>query len=521
MKLDGFLKDCEDCAKAQEKTLMEIVEFGRRSALGQALGLDKVSSVADFKSRISKTTWKDVEPYAQAAADGEPDRMFPGTPEFCIMTSGTSGQCKLYPESAEAAARKSEATAIRLERITRLFPETATGKTLPLVNPSAIKKTKGGFDAGAASGVTLSRAPREWLKRVAFPLEAIHVEDQEEQDYAILRFAMVEDVGSVFSNNAGRLAALLETAEKRWDDLLDDIASGTFKGTVGKLVEKHPELAIDAMPDKAAELAEGGPRAENFWPNLKVVSCWLAGSVGRYVERLRPLLSPSTRFIDVGYGATEAKFNIPLEPGNPAGPLALNAGFFEFKPLDSSADSAENLLSAHELGDGKTYEIYCTTFSGLYRYAMKDIVRVAGFTGNTPNIVFESKSGEVGNICGEKLSPVVVADAVADAAKETGAEIAGWHVVPDMEKRRYDFKIEFTENNAVSAETFSKALEKALYGDGTLPYPYFRRQGFLDPATVSPMEKGWFENWKNAVKTAKSASTEAQLKLPTIVLGHE
>jgi hypothetical protein len=519
MNLDDFLRSCENCAETQEKTLEKILRYGARSAFGRKLGLDKISSPAEFKRRAPVTSWKDVEPFARSAADGEPDQLFPGFPEYCVMTSGTSGKSKLYPESKEGAARKTEVSNLKLEAMVRLFPETSAGKILPLVNPSSFGKTKGGFDFGTASGLALARAPEAWTRRLAFPVSVVDIEDQEEQDYAILRFALLEDVVVAFCNNAARLAGLLRTAEKRWDDLLGDMESGAFKGAVGDVVEKYPELRALAppAPEKAAELASGAPRAENFWPGLRVALCWLSGSVGRYVDVLRPLLPEKTAVMELGYGATEGKFNVPIASDSAAAPLALNSAFFEFKPRDSTNSGSEPPLSAHELEDGASYEMYCTTFSGLYRYAIKDIVRVDGFTGTTPNIVFECKSGEIGNICGEKLSPVVLSEAVEAAARETGLEIVGWYAVPDLERRRYEFKMEFADGAADAADIFAAAVEKKMYGDGTLPYPFFRRQGFLEPATVTRMEKGWFEKWKSSLSAGKASTTETQLKIPLLV----
>ncbi len=110
--------------------------------------------------------------------------------------------------------------------------------------------------------------------------------------------------------------------------------------------------------------------------------------MGRYVEQAKSFFSGNVIFFDVGYGATEGKFNIPLAPDDPTGILTTYGAFYEFKPLDG-----DSFLLAHETKRDESYELFVTTYSGLYRYPMHDIVKVTDFEGTTPKIVFERKNG--------------------------------------------------------------------------------------------------------------------------------
>ena len=53
--------------------------------------------------------------------------------------------------------------------------------------------------------------------------------------------------------------------------------------------------------------------------------------------------------------------------------------------------------------DGKYYELIVTTYSGLYRYNLHDIVRVDGFTGDTANIEFVCRSSDILELKNKKL----------------------------------------------------------------------------------------------------------------------
>lgn len=61
-----------------------------------------------------------------------------------------------------------------------------------------------------------------------------------------------------------------------------------------------------------------------------------------------------------------------------------------------------------------------TNYSGLYRYALHDVVRVQGFTGKTPNIFFVNKSVEVANLAAEKISGAVLADLIGRVLADAG-----------------------------------------------------------------------------------------------------
>lgn len=87
--------------------------------------------------------------------------------------------------------------------------------------------------------------------------------------------------------------------------------------------------------------------------------------------------------------------------------------FYEFRPLREGADT----LFLWEVEDGEAYELIITTYSGLYRYNMLDIVRIDGFTGNTPNIVFCGKSTEFVEVAGQKIYGYQFSDLLHDIEK--------------------------------------------------------------------------------------------------------
>jgi hypothetical protein len=519
LTLSEFYDYCERCESIQSNVLNDILSINSKTALGVKFGFDDISTVADFQKRVPPMEWSDLSQYAKASEKGESNQMFTDLPELFIITSGTTGEAKIIPESSNGLAVKNSTTNLRLMALLNHFPEIMDGKLLAISNSAVVGKTECGIPYGTASGITLMNAPEKWRKMVSYPLEILKIDDQVALDYALMRFSINSDIRMILSNNAGRLEQLIEVSEKQADDIINDIEHGTIseKFDISNVVRDELQVFLSPAPERAERLRElraltGRFTPKEYWRELKLISCWLAGSVGRYVKKITPLFSDDVEFIDCGYGATEGKFNIPLNLNEPAAPLAIHSGFFEFKSQDDG-----RFLAAHQLEDGALYEIYCTTYSGLYRYAMHDIIRVVGFTGTTPNIQFESKTADFANLCGEKISPRVLESVVERIGERAHILIDHWCVVINPLEECYHFCFEISEKNSSVIplpDEIAILLESELYGDGTLPYPVFRKQGLIKSATVTFMNSGWGKAWFDSLK--QPGSSINQVKLPLV-----
>jgi hypothetical protein len=519
--IDNFKKFCNQCEAIQTQVLLDIIGNNAETTIGQKYNFNKIATIDDFQKKVPVMEWKDIEDYAKETEKGTPNILFNGIPKLFIITSGTTGTSKIFPESKNGLIAKNITTTLRLNSLLNHLPNILHGKILPMANSAVIGETVSGIPYGTASGITLINASEKWLSMVAYPIDILKLTDPHTLDYVIMRFSIENDIRMIICNNAGRLEQLTQIAEKYAEDIIKDIEIGGISDRFHIPVKLKNELlkSLTPNPSKAKQLqsiikATGSFTPKEYWSNLQVISCWLAGSVGNYVKNIKHLFSDNIQFMDCGYGATEGKFNIPLELNIPAGPLAIHSGFFEFTSLDDK----NTFLTAHQLEDGKIYEIYCTTYSGLYRYAMHDIIKVNGFTGTTPNIQFESKTADFANLCGEKLSPVILNLVIKTASEITNTSIRHWCLVVDQDKKCYNFCLELTENNNSltknQVNTIAKIIEKELYGDGTLPYPVFRKQNLINPATVTIMTQGWYKAWFNSKKVTGISSN--QIKLPLV-----
>ncbi|KAL2522532.1 Auxin-responsive GH3 family protein [Forsythia ovata] len=98
------------------------------------------------------------------------------------------------------------------------------------------------------------------------------------------------------------------------------------------------------------------------------------------------------------YASSECYFGINLKPMSKPSEASYtimpNMGYFEFLPHDPinsvllSHDSPPRLVDLVDVEVGKEYELVITTYAGLCRYRVGDILRVTGFHNSAPQFKF-------------------------------------------------------------------------------------------------------------------------------------
>jgi hypothetical protein len=93
---------------------------------------------------------------------------------------------------------------------------------------------------------------------------------------------------------------------------------------------------------------------------------------------------------------------------------ALTSHYLEFlDPRDGRA------FPAHAVDVGGTYEVALTTGGGLYRYRLRDLVRVEGMLHRAPLLSFQGRADRASDIAGEKLTAALVERALEAATRST------------------------------------------------------------------------------------------------------
>ena len=477
-----------DCQQVQRRVLQEILQQAKDTELGRKSGFADIHGIDDFRQHMPLTTWADYEAYAERLKKGETDLTFPGKTHYFTLTSSTTSSQGKYVANGDMQTKAFQL----IERMRQICyfmaePRLLDGMLMPLVNTPESSTTEAGIPCGNASGMSVVRAGME--DKLAFPMSVFQIADSHERDYQMMVAAISHrNVYVLAGNNAGRMTLLAHMAQERRDDIIRDIAA------------KDP-----ARAEELRALKDFTPAG--YWPELKLALFWLSASVGKYVDELRPLLPAATRFMDVGYGSSESKFNIPLKPEEPSGLLSTATAFYEFLPVEGGTP-----VLAHQTQAGHDYELIITTWGGLYRYQMQDVVRVTGFVGTTPKIEFLYKSVEMLNMVDEKLPASIINDLLREYFTKQGTPLRQIQIYQDTQAKRYVCYIEPVAGHLpigpATDETIDDLLAEAFIG-----YKMFKKeQHLLNTLTVIEMKQGWQDSlYAQAIK--RPGMTNSQVKL--------
>ena len=217
---------------------------------------------------------------------------------------------------------------------------------------------------------------------------------------------------------------------------------------------------------------------------------------------------------DLGYMASEAQMTLPITDSGSAGILDISANFYELIPESEIASRQPVTLTCTELTAGESYYVILTTASGLYRYDINDVVRVAGFFGQTPLLDFVRKGRDVTNITGEKLHVNQIIEAMAQAQIVANIAPQHFHGFADAVESRYAFMVEFdgTNANRSSLKRLLAALEQNLC-NLNIEYAQKRASERLKPPVLCVMEAGWYARKTSAALGAGGRDTQFKAQL--------
>lgn len=514
--------------ETQKTLLMQILTANAQCEYGRKYHFDQIKDIETYRRQVPVCYWRDIDLDTERIVAGEKDVLFSGEVKQFLLSTGSTGRAKYIPESYMSGVARSLVLRLRqiydamavpclLQLLQSEKIDGVPGRLLTLANvQSDQKKTLSGTPVSYASGLTMKQSGlNDYL---AFPSAVYEVKEPSVKDYLIMRFAIEHpDILVISGNNAARLSYLIHLAETCKEKILLDIEQGTINhaGAVDEMVREKLSSLLRPNPARAAQLrqllSEGKPfTPASYWPDLALALFWLSASVGHFVKDVRPLLPVTTKIMDVGYGASEAKFNIPIAPEDPAGLLSIASTFFEFLPVKGGKP-----LLAHELEVGEQYELVITTWGGLYRYNMEDIVICRGFVGTTPKIEFVTKSIEVLNICDEKVYPNEIVPCAIEALANQGVTLCQMQIYADSSIRAYRCFVEVDgDPEIVDLPRFTKEFHALLYCK-SIGYSIFIDSKALRPLQVTLMKTGW---QKSLIQSKlKGGRSLTQIKLPLII----
>jgi GH3 auxin-responsive promoter len=464
----------------QEQRLSHYLRANAASEFGQRYRFGGIRSLGEFQDRVPLSSYESYEDAISRLCSGAHNVLTTARVHCLQPSSGSTRAAKLIPYTADLQREFSRAVGPWVFELARATPGVLGGPAYWSITPlagsedarpgmSAPGKARVGFESDSAylGG---------WLRRLADGTlvaceDLKYAEDIVEfRRRTLLRLMGERELRLVSVWHPTFLTLLLDALAGSWSELLEELARGL--PPAGRLRREPPR------PHRARELARADPgRPQTIWPRLAVVSCWGDAHAATLLAALRARL-PGIAIEPKGLMATEAVVSVPFAGQHP---LAIRSHFFEF------IDKGGNARAAWQLEHGESYSVVVTTGGGLYRYQLRDRIRVEGFLQATPCIRFMGKEDSVSDLRGEKLSEGLAANILSRLlpVHVPGARFA--LLAPEIDGETPGYVL-FVESPAPPAAQLSGALESAL---ATNPnYAYCVRLGQLRPAAVERVAAG-------------------------------
>ncbi len=500
-----FVKATHNVEAAQADVLQEILAYARDTAFGRDHQFNTIEDGKRYQKQIPAMDYEGFRPYVDRHQKGEENVLFPGKPLMYNRSSGTTALPKLIPVSPHNFQRciKNRGK-LWLYGLLRHYPGIYAGKSLSVVSPAVEGHTEDGTPFGSISGVVSQNIPEFMKLTHAVPYSATLIDDYRAKVYTMLRLALASDVTLMLTANPATVLNLVTKADAWKEDLIRDIRDGTLKRGLGIEPEIRAEIEqlLAPAPDRAKDLiglasANETLRPADYWPRLGLIHTWKNGNTRLVIPKLLPWFKDDTPILDFGYVSTEILATDIIDPETDGSILQVQNGYYEFSREEDGYDPNREFLLAHQLEVNQRYYFYVTTFSGLYRYDMNDVVEVIGRFNEAPILRFLYKGKGITSIQGEKLSEEQFIEAVVRTSSRMGIEHDFFIGFADTDISGYRLYIEFLgDPSKEQIGKFETAVDKAL-SETNIEYASKLKTERLKPICVVKVGKDFFSRYRD------------------------
>ncbi|XP_022717000.1 indole-3-acetic acid-amido synthetase GH3.6-like [Durio zibethinus] len=444
-----FIEDVTSNAdEVQKKVLEEILSRNAHVEYLQRHGLNGHTDRETFKKIMPVINYENIQPDIDRIANGDTSPILCSKPisEF-LTSSGTSGgERKLMPTIEEELGRRSLLYSLLMPVMSQFVPGLDEGKGMYFLFIKSEAKTPGGLVARPVltsyyKSSHFKNRPYDPYTNYTSPNETILCPDSYQSMYSQLLCGLCQHkevlrVGAVFASGFIRAIRFLE---KRWPFLCNDIRTGTIDAQITDQSVREAVMKILKPDPKLADFIEAECSKDSWqgiitrlWPNTKYVDVIVTGTMSQYIPTL-DYYSNSLPLVCTMYASSECYFGVNLKPlckpSEVSYTLIPTMAYFEFLPVHRNNGVTNSISVRKSLNEkeqqelvnlvdvklGQEYELVVTTYAGLYRYRVGDVLRVAGFKNKAPQFNFVCRKNVVLSIDSDKTDEVELQNAVKNA----------------------------------------------------------------------------------------------------------
>ncbi|CAL4904375.1 unnamed protein product [Urochloa decumbens] len=438
----GFIEEMTtDVDAVQERVLQEILARNAEAEyLANKCGLAGATDRATFRAKVPMVEYEDLEPYIRRIASGDRSPILTG-PEHPVTelftSSGTSGgERKLIPSVEDQRERRQLLESLTMPVVSQHVPAGLDkGKGLYFHFVRSETMTPGGLLARPVlTGLFKSQRFRELLASYnTSPEAAMLCEDTFQSMYAQMLCGLcqrhsVVRVGAPFASGVLRAIRFFLY---NWEQLAADIDAGKLSDRVtdpsvreavaGILRRPDPELA-QFIRVEGSSSGDGAGILARIWPGTKYLDTIVTGSMAHYVPTLN-YYSGGLPIVSRIYASSECALGINLrpmcDPTEVSYTIMPNMAYFEFLPVaveEEDSGDARQLVELARVEAGREYELVVTTYAGLCRYRVGDVLRVTGFHNAAPEFRFVRRRNVLLSVDADKTDEAELQRAVERAS---------------------------------------------------------------------------------------------------------
>ncbi|GAB2291726.1 hypothetical protein Dimus_025977 [Dionaea muscipula] len=501
----------------QKRVLGEILSRNAETEYVSRFNLDGATDRDTFKSKIPMVTYEDLQPEIQRIANGDRSAILSAHPitEFLTSSGTSAGERKLMPTIREELDRRQLLYSLLMPVMNLYVAGLNKGKGLYFLFVKSETRTPGGL---LARPVLTSYYKSDHFKTRPYdpymvytsPNEAILCSDSYQSMYTQMLCGLYEReqvlrLGAVFASGLIRAVKFLQL---NWQQLAHDIRTGTLNNNITDtalrscmartVLRPDLELADFILSECSKEDWEG--IITRIWPKTKYLDVIVTGAMAQYIPTL-DYYSGGLPLACTMYASSECYFGLNLnpmcKPSEVSYTIMPNMAYFEFLPLEYSSSSArsdpQRLVDLVNVEVGKAYELVITTYAGLYRYRVGDILRVTGFHNSAPKFHFVRRKNVLLSIDSDKTDEAELQRAVENASellREYGTSVVEYTSYADTKTipGHYVIYWELMEKDRSSGNAPPREVMErcCLEMEESLNSVY--RQGRIECGSIGPLE---------------------------------
>lgn len=445
------LKKAKNGCHYQQEWFKRLIQTNKNTVFGREHTFHSIDSYEEFKKNIPLRTYESFESYIEEIKEGRKNILSSDVPLYLLKTSGTTSGAKYIPITNNGI--KHQITAVRN---LLCFYSYHTGdydfvsyKMLFLQgSPELSYEFK--IPTARLSGVVYHHVPKFFQKN-KLPSYQTNIVSDWPKKIALISEECIE-------NNISVLGGIPPWCLQLFENILAQTHTKDLK---------------------------------SYFKNLTL---YIYGGVNfdSYETSIKKLIGNQVTILET-YPASEGFFGFQDNPKFKDLLLLIDHGiFYEWIPFSDIHATHPNIYPLSDVKKEETYEMVISTESGLWRYRTGDLV---SFTNIEPY-----KIKVVGRTChfisafGEHIIAKEVEQAIATAIATLGIKIKDFFVSPNVESKRYEWRIEWIEKPENLSE-LEASLDASLSSQNVY-YKHLIEGSIIQSCRILTMNHGTFESYR-------------------------